>query len=73
MKFFEKLYSLLAGLFLPPFALAEGPGRMGDGTWGDSMMHGLGGLGIFMTVVMILLVVLLVLVILALIKYLRNQ
>ena len=73
MNVFEKLHMLMAGLFLPLFALADGPGRMGDGTWGDNMMHGLGGTGLFMTVIMILLVVLLVLVILALIKYLRHQ
>ncbi|MBE95586.1 hypothetical protein [Marinobacter sp.] len=68
MKVFEKLFILMIGLVLPIFALAEGPGRMGEG-----MMQGMGGMGIFMMVIMILLAVLLILAILALIKYLRNK
>tara|TARA_R110001583_G_scaffold60270_1_gene179130 strand:+ start:182 stop:322 length:141 start_codon:yes stop_codon:yes gene_type:complete len=31
IKVFEKLFILMMGLFLPPSALADGPGRMGDG------------------------------------------
>ncbi|MBF24563.1 hypothetical protein LZF95_27100 [Algoriphagus sp. AGSA1] len=73
MKVFEKLFMLMAGLFLPLFALAEAPGRMGEGMMGGNMMQGMGGMGIFMMIIMILLVVLLILAILALIKYLRNK
>ena len=64
---------LMAGLFLPCFALADEAGRMGEGMMGGNMMQGMGGMGIFMMIVMILLVVLLILAILALIKYLRNK
>lgn len=70
MKIFEKLFILMAGLFLPIFALADGPGRMGDGMMGGDMML---GMGIFMMVIWLLLIALLVLAILALIKYLRSK
>lgn len=73
MKVFEKLFILMMGLFLPLSALADGPGRMGEGTMGGNMMQGMGGMTIFMMIIMILLVVLLVLAILALIKYLRSK
>ncbi|EDM49552.1 hypothetical protein [Marinobacter algicola] len=73
MKILEKLFILMVGLFLPLFALAEEPGRMGEGMMGGNMMQGMGGMGIFMMVIMILLAVLLILAILALIKYLRNK
>lgn len=73
MKVFEKLLMLMAGLFLSLFALADEPGRMGEGMMGGNMMQGMGGMGIFMMIIMILLVVLLILAILALIKYLRNK
>ncbi|MEP1216791.1 MAG: hypothetical protein ABJM11_17180 [Marinobacter sp.] len=73
MKVFEKVFMLMVWLFLPFFALADEPGRMGEGMMGGNTMQGMGGMGIFMMIVMILLVVLLILAILALIKYLRNK
>ncbi|MDF0749720.1 hypothetical protein NLU14_05710 [Marinobacter sp. 71-i] len=73
MKVFERLTILMAGLFLPLFALADEPGRIGEGMMGGNMMQGMGGMGIFMMIIMILLVVLLILAILALIKYLKNK
>ncbi|MEH6562751.1 MAG: hypothetical protein V7713_15095 [Marinobacter sp.] len=73
MKIFEKLFILMMGLVLPIFALAEGPGRMGEGMMSGNMMQSMGGMGIFMMIIMILLVVLLILAILSLIKYLRNK
>jgi uncharacterized membrane protein len=73
MKIFEKLFMSMAVFFQPLLALANEPGRMGEGMMGGQMMHGMGGVGIFMMIIMILLVVLLILAILALIKYLRNK
>ena len=73
MKVFERLVTLMLGLFPSLFAFADGPGRMGEGMMGGNMMQGMGGMGLFMMMIMILLVVLLILAILALIKYLRNK
>ena len=73
MKVFERLSTLVVGLFLSLFAFADEPGRMGEGMMGGNMMQGMGGMGLFMMMIMILLVVLLILAILALIKYLRNK
>lgn len=73
MKVFERLVTLMLGLFPSLFAFADGPGRMGEGMMGGNMMQGMGGMGLFMMIMMILLVVLLILAILALIKYLRNK
>ncbi len=73
MTVFEKLIMLMAGLFQPLFAIADEPGRMGEGMMGGNMMQGMGGMGIFMMIIMILLVVLLILAILSLTKYLRNK
>lgn len=73
MKIFEKLFILMTGLLQPLFALADEPGRMGEGMMGGNMMQGMGGMAIFMMIIMVLLVVLLILAILALIKYLRNK
>lgn len=74
MEIFEKLFLLIAGLFLPALALAQEPGQMGNGMMdGHMMMDGMGVMGIFMIIICILLVVLLVLAILALIKYLRQK
>ena len=73
MKSLEKLFVLMAGLFLPALVFAEGPGRMGDGMMDGQMMPGMGGMGIFMMIICVLLIVLLVLAILALIKYLRKK
>ena len=38
MKVFERLVTLMIGLFLPLFAFADGPGRMGEGMMGGNMM-----------------------------------
>ena len=40
MKVFERLVTLMIGLFLPLFAFADGPGRMGEGMMGGNMMMG---------------------------------
>ncbi|OHY73515.1 hypothetical protein [Marinobacter sp. AC-23] len=70
MEVFEKLFILMMGLFLPLSALADGPGRMGDGMMGGDMIL---GMGTFMMVIWLFLIALLVLAILALIKYLRKK
>ena len=69
MNFFEKLFILMAGLFLSGVVLAQEPGRMGGMMDGDMMS----GMGIFMLFFWLLLIVLLVLAIVALIKYLRKK
>ena len=55
MKILERLSTLVVGLFLPLFAFADGPGRMGEGMMGGNMMQGMGGMGLFMMMIMILL------------------
>ncbi|XKH61565.1 hypothetical protein LG290_07595 [Halomonas sediminis] len=72
MKYFENFFLWMLGLFLPAFALAQAPSRIGNGMM-DGIMSGMGIMAIFMMIVWILLIVLLVLGILALIKYLREK
>lgn len=68
---FEKLFFLIAGLFMPALVLAQEPGHTAVGITDGHMMSSTGGL--FMWVIWILLTVLLVVAIMALIKYLRDK
>lgn len=54
-------------------ALANGPGRMGDGTMGNGFSSGMGAMGLLMMLLWVLLVVFLVLAILAISKYLWKK
>lgn len=74
LRYFYHFILLTFGLLLPSLALAQAPGRMGDGMGdGMMMMPGMGIMGVLMMITWILLLVFLVLAIVALIKYLREK
>lgn len=73
MRYLDKLFFLMLGLFFPALAFAQAAGRVENGMMDGWMTSGMGIMGIFMMIIWLLLIVLLVLAILALIKYLRGK